>query len=244
MTRCLIALGGNVGDVPVTFAGALRTLAGPDLRVTAVSRLYETPPMGVAAGGTFLNAAAMVETSLEAESLLNRLLATEEGLGRVRTVHWGPRPIDLDLITFGDAVIETPRLRVPHPAAWYRRFVLDPVCDIAAETVHPPAGVTFAALRDRLAVRPFPIAVDGPSDATTAVADALGRASAEIGVVTSEAGPVLTIRVGSGHVSAAERVVGVAADGTEADAARAIVAAAVGVPRPIGSVISPTDFGP
>jgi 2-amino-4-hydroxy-6-hydroxymethyldihydropteridine diphosphokinase len=243
MTRCLIALGGNVGDVPATFASALRRLAGPDLRVTAVSRLYETPPMGVAAGGTFLNAVAAVETSLSAESLLDRLLAIEEALGRVRTVHWGPRPIDLDLILFGETVIDTPRLRVPHPAAWYRRFVLDPTCDIAAEAVHPEAGATFTALRDRLAVRPLPMAVDGPSDAATVVADWLRRASGELEVVTPGVDPALTIWVGTQRSSATERVIGVRADGTEADAVQAIVAAVLGVPQPVGNVAFPTDLG-
>lgn len=244
MTRCLIALGGNVGDVPETFAAALRRLAGPDLRVTAVSRLFETPPMGVNAGGTFLNAAAAVEAALDAASLLDRLLAAEDALGRVRTVHWGPRPIDLDLILFGEEVIDTPQLHVPHPAAWYRRFVLDPLCDIAGEVVHPEAVATFAALRERLAVRPLPIAVDGPAAAMARVVEVLRRASSEVVVVPSDAGPALSIRVGETGRSAAGRIVGIPADGNEADAVRALVAAVFGVPRPLGDVVAPTILRP
>lgn len=242
MTRCLIALGGNVGDVPATFAAALRRLAGPDLRVAAVSRLFETPPMGVNAGGTFLNAAAAIETALDAASLLDRLLAAEDAFGRVRTVRWGPRAIDLDLILYGHAVIDTPRLRVPHPAAWYRRFVLDPLCDIAGDVVHPEAGVTFAALRERLTIRPLPIAVDGPAGAAARVIEMLRQTPAEIAVVAADGGPAVTIRVGRGGGSAAERVAGVVADGCEADAIRALLAAVLGVPRPLGDIAFPPDL--
>lgn len=238
MTLCRIALGGNVGDVSGAFTATLRRLEGPDLRVTAVSRLYATPPMGADAGGAFLNAAATVDTSLAPLDLLDRLLAAEDALGRVRTVRWGPRPIDLDLILFGDAVIGVPRLRVPHPAAWHRRFVLDPLCDIAPDVPHPEAGETIAALRDRLVPRPLPVAVDGLPEVTKAVIATLRETAGAVAVVPRESAPAFTIRIGSEGGSAVRRVIAVPADAV-AEAVRAIVAAAVGVPEPVGSVACP-----
>ena len=231
MTRCHIALGGNLGDVRATFAAALERLTGPDLEVTAVSRSYATPPMGAAAGDTFLNAAATVETWLAPIALLDRLLETEADLGRTRKVHWGPRPIDLDLILYGDAVIDTPRLRVPHPATWFRRFVLDPLVDIAANVVHPETGETAATLRDRLLPRPLRIAVDALPDSAARVTAVL-RETAEVEPVSPGAAPVFTIRA-DGPTSAKARVISVRPDGNEPGAVRALLAAALGVPRPI-----------
>lgn len=226
-TRCQIALGGNVGDVPATFAAALRRVAGPDLRVTAVSRLYETPPMGAHAGGTFLNAAATVLTTLEPLALLDRLLKAEDALGRVRTVRWGPRPLDLDLVLFGDAVIDSPRLRVPHPAYWFRRFVLDPLAEIAPAVVDPETGETVEALRERVAARPQRITVNGPDEVAAEV-----RRSAGVEVVLVEAQPSLTLEVGREGASPIERVVGLPGEGA-VEAARAILAAVLGGPRPV-----------
>ena len=227
MVRCHIALGGNLGDVAETFRSALTLLASADLRVVAVSRLYETPPMGAGAGGTFLNAAAEVETELEPKSLLERLLATEDSLGRVRTRHWGPRAIDLDLIFYGDAVIETPRLRLPHPGCWYRRFVLDPLAEIAPDVRHPETGESVAELRQRLLPRPLPVAIDG-SDA-----DVLER---EFPIVVEAARDcaVLVLTSGSAIPSAVRRVVGLPSGGERLDTARAVLTAALGEPAPVG----------
>ena len=238
MTLCRIALGGNEGDVSAAFAAALRRLEGPDLWVTAVSRLYATPPMGADAGGAFLNAAATVNTSLAPLALLDRLLAAEDALGRVRTVRWGPRSIDLDLILYGDAVIDVPRLRVPHPAAWHRRFVLDPLCDIAPDALHPETGETIAALRDRLVPRPLPVAVDADGDGAKAAIATLRETAGAVAIVPRESEPAFTIRVGSDGASTVGRVIAVPADAV-AEAVRAIVAAAVGVPEPVGSVACP-----
>jgi 2-amino-4-hydroxy-6-hydroxymethyldihydropteridine diphosphokinase len=164
MTPCHIALGGNLGDVPATFAEALSQLQQPELRLLEVSSLYATPPMGSDAGGPFLNAAASFETSLEAAEVLDRLLAVEDALGRRRHLRWGPRAIDLDLIFFGHETITTPRLVVPHSGCWYRRFVLDPLAEIAPDAMHAASGGTVRELRQRLLVRPFVVGCDGEAD--------------------------------------------------------------------------------
>jgi 2-amino-4-hydroxy-6-hydroxymethyldihydropteridine diphosphokinase len=160
MTRCLIALGGNLGDVRATFAAALEELRGDGVRIVEVSSLFSTRPMGRDAGGTFLNGAASIETTLDPLPLLDRLLAIEDRLGRRRDRRWGPRAIDLDLILFGNEILCEPRLRVPHPGCWFRRFVLDPLVEIAPDVLHPEIGESLRSLRSRLLVRPFRVACD------------------------------------------------------------------------------------
>ena len=162
MTECLIALGGNIGDVSDTFAAALERLAThPDIDISAVSRCFVTEPVGEDAGEAYLNAAAALSTSMEPARLLETTKEVEISLGRPADhATWAPRSVDLDLVTFGDLVLEDDRLRVPHPGCWYRRFVLDPVCRIAGSTRHPAWQLTFAQLRERLMVRPLPVWLD------------------------------------------------------------------------------------
>lgn len=152
----VLALGGNLGDVRATGKSAISQLnETPGIVVEQVSRWYSTEPVGCE--GRFLNAAARVQSELTPGQLLSRLLDIEARHGRVRTGHWTPRPLDMDLIAFGNWQVDHPRLRVPHPAAWYRRFVLDPVCEVAGSLEHPGLGQTFDALRSRLLVRPLTI---------------------------------------------------------------------------------------
>ncbi|HID21775.1 MAG TPA: 2-amino-4-hydroxy-6-hydroxymethyldihydropteridine diphosphokinase, partial [Planctomycetaceae bacterium] len=103
----------------------------------------------------YLNAVVQLWTTQLPESLLHRPLDIEARLGRSRSGPWQPRPIDLDLILYGSQVIRTEELIVPHPACWYRRFVLDPLSEIAADLVHPVKRRTIADLRERLLRRPF-----------------------------------------------------------------------------------------
>lgn len=163
MTTSLISMGGNLGNVAQTIDEALQRLQRtPGIDLIKSSSLHRTKPVGADAGAEFVNAAAMLETSLTAHELLDRLLAIEAELGRVRTIHWGPRTLDLDLILFGNEIInDPPRLRVPHPACWYRRFVLDPLTEIAPQFVHPEKRTTFAELRGRLLVRPLVVSILG-----------------------------------------------------------------------------------
>ncbi|TWT63789.1 2-amino-4-hydroxy-6-hydroxymethyldihydropteridine diphosphokinase [Rubinisphaera italica] len=151
-----IALGGNLGDTAQIIQTVLHQLdANDSISVLKQSRLYETTAVGEKAGNRFLNATALIETSLQPIALLDVCQKLETDSGRTREIHWGPRTIDLDLIFCDQIILRSERLNLPHPACWYRRFVLDPLCDVAAEFVNPVFGKTFAELRQRLLSRPL-----------------------------------------------------------------------------------------
>lgn len=164
----VIALGGNLGDVRATGEAALAQLNDtPGLEVQRTSRWYSTEPVGCE--GRFLNAAALLRSELPPSELLRRLLEIETEHGRVRTGRWTPRPLDLDLVLFGQWQMTHPRLTLPHPAAWCRRFVLDPSCEVAGELVHADFSLTLHQLRERLLARPLVMAweADLPLEAVT-----------------------------------------------------------------------------
>lgn len=142
IVRALIGLGGNLGEVRERLDAAIAALdALPGVAVVARSRFYRTPPWGHVEQPDFVNAAIAVDTSLPALALLDALLATERAFGRVRDgERWGPRTIDLDLLAYGDDVIDDERLTVPHPRIAERAFVLLPLADIAADAVLPGVG--------------------------------------------------------------------------------------------------------
>jgi 2-amino-4-hydroxy-6-hydroxymethyldihydropteridine diphosphokinase len=149
-TLALIGLGSNLGDRKATLEAAAAALReSPGITVRAVSPFHETEAVGGPTGqGTFLNAAAALETTLDPASLLHRLREIEARLGRVRTVRWGERTLDLDLLLLGDEIIDTPNLTVPHLRMAVRRFVLAPLAEVAPEAVDP---LTRQTVRDLLA---------------------------------------------------------------------------------------------
>jgi len=144
MSTAYIGLGSNLGDREATIRAAVdRLRAHPQIKVTAESSLIETAPVGGPAGQpTFLNGAAALETDLEPDALLDVLKGIERDLGRRPRTRWGPREIDLDVLLYGDRVVETSRLTVPHPLMAQRRFVLAPLSEIAPDARDPVTGRT------------------------------------------------------------------------------------------------------
>jgi 2-amino-4-hydroxy-6-hydroxymethyldihydropteridine diphosphokinase len=127
-----LSLGGNIGDVTDAFISALRRLAdSPGVTLRRMSPIYRTPPWGKLDQPAFLNMAVLVETTLPARALLALCLEIERNLGRVRAERWGPRTLDIDLLTYGDSTIDEPDLKAPHPRIAERAFVLAPLAEIA-----------------------------------------------------------------------------------------------------------------
>ncbi len=114
------------------------------------SSFIETEPVGGPPQGPYINAAAELRTILSPRALLEALLEVEDELGRVRSVHWGPRKVDLDLLLYEEQIIDEPGLQVPHPHMHKRQFVLDPLSEIAPEAVHPVLGKTVRELQGEL----------------------------------------------------------------------------------------------
>jgi 2-amino-4-hydroxy-6-hydroxymethyldihydropteridine diphosphokinase len=143
-----IALGSNLGDRQGALEGAIAALSGTrGVVVRRVSSFHETEPVGGPPGqGPFLNAAALLKTILDPFSLLHVLQAIEDQFGRTRTVRWGERTLDLDLLLFDDQIVTTAELAIPHPRMATRRFVLEPLAEIAPDAVDPVSRRTIAAL--------------------------------------------------------------------------------------------------
>jgi 2-amino-4-hydroxy-6-hydroxymethyldihydropteridine diphosphokinase len=151
VTTAFVGIGSNLGDPESQIASALELLAAEDgVELVAVSTLRETEPVGYLDQPSFLNGAAQVETDLPPRQLLERLLAIEAQLGRVRGAgpRFGPRTIDLDLLLYGDETIGEPGLSVPHPRLAERRFALEPLAELAPELEIPGLGPVQALLAE------------------------------------------------------------------------------------------------
>jgi 2-amino-4-hydroxy-6-hydroxymethyldihydropteridine diphosphokinase len=131
----------------VTLLQAVDRLARADgIEVVAVSQLRETEPVGVVGQPPFLNGALALDTTLPPRALLELLLEVERSLGRIRTERWGPRTVDLDLLVYGDEIVDEPGLRVPHARLEERRFALEPLAELDPGLVIPGIGTVSAAL--------------------------------------------------------------------------------------------------
>ena len=129
-----LGLGGNLGDPVAAFAAALTRLRGHDaITLTGISSVWRTAPWGKLDQPEFRNMAVLLETSLPAEDLLDLCLAIERESGRERGERWGPRTLDIDILTYGGQTIDRPGLQVPHPRIAERAFVLAPLAEIAPE---------------------------------------------------------------------------------------------------------------
>jgi 2-amino-4-hydroxy-6-hydroxymethyldihydropteridine diphosphokinase len=142
--KAFIGLGSNLGERESMIRLALDDLARmPMTAMVRASSLYDTEPVGEVDQPNFLNAVAQIDTELTARQLLWNLQLIEKRLGRVRTQRWGPRTIDLDLLLYGNLVVEEPDLRVPHPELTRRSFVLVPLVELDPLLVHPLTGETL-----------------------------------------------------------------------------------------------------
>jgi len=166
--RVLVGAGANLGEPSERLRWAVGELR-PLLLLEAVSSLYRTEPVGRSGQPDFLNLVCAGTTSLCPEALLEGLLAIERAAGRVRTERNAPRILDLDLLGLGDLVLEAPGLTLPHPRLHERRFVLEPLVEIAPEWVHPVLGATARELLGRLQpgprverLGPLALPVEGP----------------------------------------------------------------------------------
>jgi len=144
-TIAYLGLGSNLGDKKSSCRKAIALLEHAG-RVVRTSSLYCTEPVGYADQDDFVNAVVEIETGLSPHALLKKCRSIEEELGRVRTVHWGPRTIDVDILLYGTVVIETPELTIPHPLLHSRRFALAPLCEIAPQALHPKLHKTASDL--------------------------------------------------------------------------------------------------
>ena len=145
-TLAYLLLGSNLGDRAARLAQARQDLAATAGRLVATSALYETAAWGVKDQPAFLNQVLALETELDASALLAACLAAEQQQGRERLVRWAARTLDVDILLFGQEIIATPSLAVPHPALPGRRFALVPLAELAPQLLHPQLHRTISQL--------------------------------------------------------------------------------------------------
>ena len=149
MSTVFVGIGSNLGNRIENCANAVRKISD-FATVSAISSIYETEPVGNEDQPNFINCAVKIETDLSPYDLLLSLQSIEDILGRERIQKWGPRIIDLDILFYNDLVIESDELIVPHPMAHLRRFVLEPLSEIAPDLIHPTLKVSVSKLLEGL----------------------------------------------------------------------------------------------
>ena len=148
---CYIGIGSNLGNALKNCQHAVESLSlTAGVEITRVSPFYKTEPVGIENQNLFINAVVEIKTTLSARNLFQNLQNIEKEMGRKREVKGGPRIIDLDLLFYGQGVIQDADLIVPHPEIQKRRFVLEPLCETASYFIHPAFGVSIRGLKDRL----------------------------------------------------------------------------------------------
>jgi 2-amino-4-hydroxy-6-hydroxymethyldihydropteridine diphosphokinase len=167
MASCLLGLGSNLGDRQSTLQAALAAIdALPDVHVVRQSNWHRSPPLGGPPGqGEFLNAAALIETSIPPLRLLDELKDIQSRHGRQAAERWAPRTLDIDILLYDNEIAETEMLTVPHPRMTFRRFVLSPAAEIAPRMLHPIIGWPVERLLLHLDQASDQVAIVSPSDA-------------------------------------------------------------------------------
>ena len=159
MPEVYLLLGGNLGDRTSYLADARKRIAAAIGSITHCSKLYETAAWGKTDQPAFLNQVLEVQTELSPEQVLRVVNTLEQELGRVRLEHWGARVIDIDILFYGELVLQSQRLTIPHPQLHLRRFTLMPLAEIAPQLEHPVLGTTIEFLLetcpDTLEVREY-----------------------------------------------------------------------------------------
>ncbi len=149
--RGYLGIGSNIGDRLTYIERAIQLIGHLErTEVKAVAPVFETKPHGYLEQDDFLNTVVAIDTEQSPLELLRQLQAIEQALGRERTIHWGPRTVDIDILFYGQQIIQTEELVVPHPRLHERDFVIVPMCHLDCQFVHPTLGETIDSLRTKL----------------------------------------------------------------------------------------------